>query len=275
MPQEIGKKFKAAPRNISENFLCLVERRRGLYKNCLSDRSYGNKRNVKNVERALKYELRRCEVEAMDKIAKDLEDAAELHNSKILYGYNGVCDKDGCDFASYRLGDRSYYGTGSNFKVDTSRKVTVVTQFITSDGTDNGDLQEIRRFYVQDGQRIENSFTNLPGLSSYDSITEDFCIESKRIFGDFDHHSQLGGLKEMGEALRRGVVLVFSLWTDHEANMLWLDSNYPVDANPSNPGVSRGPCPTDSGVPQDVENANPDATVRFSNIKFGAIGSTT
>ncbi|KAK2727023.1 hypothetical protein QYM36_007767 [Artemia franciscana] len=189
--------------------------------------------------------------------------------------YNGVCDKDGCDFASYRLGDRSYYGTGSNFKVDTSRKVTVVTQFITSDGTDNGDLQEIRRFYVQDGQRIENSFTNLPGLSSYDSITEDFCIESKRIFGDFDHHSQLGGLKEMGEALRRGVVLVFSLWTDHEANMLWLDSNYPVDANPSNPGVSRGPCPTDSGVPQDVENANPDATVRFSNIKFGAIGSTT
>ncbi|KAK2728016.1 hypothetical protein QYM36_008482 [Artemia franciscana] len=75
--------------------------------------------------------------------------------------YNGVCDKDGCDFASYRLGDRTYYGTGSNFKVDTSRKVTVVTQFITSDGTDNGDLQEIRRFYVQDGQRIENSFDQI------------------------------------------------------------------------------------------------------------------
>ena len=30
--------------------------------------------------------------------------------------------------------------------------MTVVTQFITEDGTDNGDLVEIRRLYVQDGQ---------------------------------------------------------------------------------------------------------------------------
>ena len=43
------------------------------------------KRNVKKVEKALKYELGRCEVEAMDKIAEDLEDAARRHNSKILY----------------------------------------------------------------------------------------------------------------------------------------------------------------------------------------------
>jgi len=32
----------------------------------------------------LKYELRRCEVKAMDKIAEDLEDAARQHNSQIL-----------------------------------------------------------------------------------------------------------------------------------------------------------------------------------------------
>ena len=56
-----------------------------MYKNYLSDRSDENKRNVKKVEKALKYELRRCEVEAMDKIAEDLEDAARRHNSKILY----------------------------------------------------------------------------------------------------------------------------------------------------------------------------------------------
>ena len=31
------------------------------------------------------YELRRCEVEAMDKITEDLEDAARRHNNKILY----------------------------------------------------------------------------------------------------------------------------------------------------------------------------------------------
>jgi cellulose 1,4-beta-cellobiosidase len=35
--------------------------------------------------------------------------------------------------------------------------VTVVTQFVTSDGTDNGDLKEVRRFYVQNGRVIQNS----------------------------------------------------------------------------------------------------------------------
>ena len=27
----------------------------------------------------------------------------------------------------------------------------------------------------------------------------------------------------------RGMVLVMSLWDDHDANMLWLDSDYPLD----------------------------------------------
>jgi hypothetical protein len=81
----LGKKVRTAARNISEKVSCLIQRRTGLYKNYLSDRSYENKRNVKNVEEALKYELRRCEVEAMDKIAEDLEDAARQHKSKILY----------------------------------------------------------------------------------------------------------------------------------------------------------------------------------------------
>jgi hypothetical protein len=55
-----------------------------LFKNYLSDRSYENKRNVRKVEKALKYELRWCEVDAMDEIAEDVEDAARRHNSKIL-----------------------------------------------------------------------------------------------------------------------------------------------------------------------------------------------
>jgi hypothetical protein len=80
-----GNKVRSAVRNNSEKALCLIERKRGLYKNYLSDRSYECKRNAKKVEKALKYELRRCEVEAMDKIAKDLEDAARQHNSKILH----------------------------------------------------------------------------------------------------------------------------------------------------------------------------------------------
>ena len=39
--------------------------------------------------------------------------------------------------------------------------MTVVTQFITTDGSDNGDLKEVKRFYVQNGRVIENSKVNL------------------------------------------------------------------------------------------------------------------
>jgi len=81
----LGKKVKTAARNVSEKALCLIKRRRGLYKNYLSDRSDDDKRNVKKVKKELKHELRRCEVEAMDKIAVDLEDAARRLKSKILY----------------------------------------------------------------------------------------------------------------------------------------------------------------------------------------------
>ena len=34
-----------------------------------------------------------------------------------------------------------------------------------------------------------------------------------------------------------GFVLVMSEWDDGAAHMLWLDSNYPPDADPSKPGV--------------------------------------
>ena len=77
--------------------------------------------------------------------------------------YDGLCDKDGCDFNSWRLGDQTFFGPGSNFAVNSEKPMTVVTQFITSDGTDNGDLVEIRRLYVQDGKVIDNSFVALPG----------------------------------------------------------------------------------------------------------------
>ena len=38
---------------------------------------------MEKVERAFKYELRRCEVEVVNKIAEDLEDAANRHSSNI------------------------------------------------------------------------------------------------------------------------------------------------------------------------------------------------
>jgi len=201
-------------------------------------------------------------------------DGTECGDNASDERYDGVCDKDGCDFASYRLGDQSFWGPGSGFTVDSSRVVTVVTQFITSDGTDTGDLIEIRRKYVQDGNVIENSVMNIDGYESYDSITEDFCQDYKGAFNDFDDHTIKGGLRAMGESLARGHVLVMSLWDDHDANMWWLDSNYPPECDPEVPGCARGPCPSDSGLPSDVESEQGDSTVYFSNIKFGCIDCT-
>jgi len=53
----------------------------------------------------------------------------------------------------------------------------------------------------------------------------------------------------MGSSFDAGMVLVLSIWDDHAVNMLWLDSDYPTDADASAPGVSRGPCAVTSGVP--------------------------
>merc|ERR1712110_591446 len=74
--------------------------------------------------------------------------------------------------------------------------------------------------------------------------------------------------------MTKGMVLVLSLWDDHDASMLWLDSNYPADEDPSKPGVARGTCDKTSGDPTTVESQHPDASVTFANIKYGEIGST-
>ena len=186
--------------------------------------------------------------------------------------YDGICDKDGCDFNSWRMGDQTFLGVGKT--VDTSKKFTVVTQFLTSNNSTSGTLSEIRRLYVQNGKVIANSKTNIPGMDAYDSITDAFCNAQKTAFGDTNSFEKLGGLNVMGQSFDKGMVLVMSIWDDHEAQMLWLDSDYPTDKSASTPGVSRGPCATTSGQPTDVEKNSPGATVIFSNIKYGPIGST-
>lgn len=184
--------------------------------------------------------------------------------------YDGICDKDGCDFNSYRMGNESFYGEDKI--INTSSKFTVVTQFITDDGTDNGTLSEIRRIYIQDGKTIQNSVSDVEGVDATNSISEDFCKAQKTAFGDENSFDARGGLAAMGEAFDRGMVLVLSVWDDYAANMLWLDSTYPVNGTAA--GVKRGTCDAESGVPATVEGAHPGASVTFSAIKFGALNST-
>jgi hypothetical protein len=71
--------------------------------------------------------------------------------------YMGVCYQDGCDFNSYRMGERSFFGNCADFERDTSKPRSAVTQFFTHDNTDTGDLSEIRRCYVQEGKVVPNS----------------------------------------------------------------------------------------------------------------------
>jgi len=189
------------------------------------------------------------------------------------FRYDGVCDKDGCDFNSWRMGDQTFLGPG--LTVDTTKPFTVVTQFVTNDNTTTGTLSEIRRIYVQNGVVIQNSNTNMAGISPpVNAISDAFCTAQKTAVGDTNYFETLGGLATMGNALKKGMVLALSIWDDYAAEMLWLDSDYPTTASPSAPGVSRGPCSATSGVPATVESTEAADYVVFSDIKFGPLGST-
>jgi len=185
-----------------------------------------------------------------------------------------VVDRDGCDFNEYRNGNHDFYGAGAHFAVNSEKPFTVVTQFITDDGTDDGDLVEVRQFYVQNGKAIgHGKQTNKGVLGS--SITKEYCDSTKSVYGDRNDFGKKGGLKAVGEALDRGVVLAFSFWDDPFTHMRWLDSSYGSGPDAAAKGLLRGSCPTTSGKPEDIRKRFPKANVGYSNLKVGEIGSTS
>jgi len=185
--------------------------------------------------------------------------------------YAGTTDPDGCDFNSYRMGNTTFYGPGMT--VDTNSVFTVVTQFLTDTGTSTGTMNEIKRFYVQNGVVIPNSMSTISGVTG-NSITTAFCDAQKTVFNNTNDFATHGGFSSMTSAMNDGMVLVLSLWDDYAVDLLWLDSDYPTTANPATPGIARGTCSTSSGVPATVEADDPNAYVIYSNIKVGPIGST-
>jgi len=203
--------------------------------------------------------------------------------------YEGVCDKDGCDFASWRMGNQKFYGKGSEFDINTEKEFTQVTQWITDDGKDSGDLVEIRRVWVQDGKTIQNTDApHMRGVKHKDgkkkdckgagsSSNDDICWSQNQRFGDYNHFQHHGGHKEMGESLKRGHVLAISLWDDVDVSMMWLDSCWPrspVDCKRA--GVSRGPCEGgEKSTPTYVRKTYPDNVVKYWDFKVGCLGCTT
>jgi len=189
-------------------------------------------------------------------------------------GFKSDCDKNGCGMNSFQLGDHDFFGEGK--EVDSTRPVTLVTQFLTADGTDQGELVEIRRIFIQDGRTIQHTAARLvPGQP--DSITNTMCDDMAVAFNESAEYNfaQTGGLKSMGEALDRGMVLVMSIWDDSLTRMLWLDAEKTaINKDPAFPGVTRGPCPFTSGVSKVLHEEAKASSVTFTDVKFGPIGST-
>merc|ERR1712046_30294 len=177
-------------------------------------------------------------------------------------------DRDGCDINAFRMGDQNFYGEGPQFQVNTQRPFKVVTRFHAP----AGELTAIEQFYIQDGKEIHHPNYSVGGNDNVES--DAFCAAQKTSFGDRNSFAEKGGMKAMGEALDRGMVLVVSLWDDVAVNMNWLDSVMEGD-DPSAPGAKRGPCDPADGKPATLREAHPDAHYIVTDVKWGDIGTTT
>jgi len=161
----------------------------------------------------------------------------------------GVCDQWGCSYNQYQT-NPNYYGPGKNFTVDSSRKITVVTQFHTDPAT--GKLNNVRRLFLQDGKLIANA----PASSGVADMSNAYCKATA------SWTEKRGGLAKMGDAVGRGMVLIFSLWNDVGGFMNWMDTG------------KNGPCNETEGNPDLIYQHTPDAQITFSAIKWGEINST-
>lgn len=73
-------------------------------------------------------------------------------------------------------------------------------------------MTQIKRIYVQNGEVIQNSNTNIPELVTTNAISDAFCNDQKTVTGDPNTFEKLGGLPVLGNAFKKGMVLVMSLW---------------------------------------------------------------
>merc|ERR1712167_114784 len=92
---------------------------------------------------------------------------------------------------------------------------------------------------IQDDKKIEHPKYTVNG-KKHDTISDQFCADWVADTNDGTNFLEIGGMSSVDKSLENGVVLVMSLWDDHEANMLWLDSTYPINGTAI--GDKRGTC---------------------------------
>ncbi|KAL4950625.1 concanavalin A-like lectin/glucanase domain-containing protein [Aspergillus filifer] len=177
---------------------------------------------------------------------------------------DSVCDKWGCGFNPYALGDQDFYGRGDDegegvFEVDTTKPFTVVTQFLTGDNSSSmsGELVSIRRLYIQNNRLIHNALIPIGSSNTSTTLLNDrLCAATSSWFDSF------GGMAGMGEPLGRGMVLAMSIWNDAGGYMQWLD------------GGDSGPCNATEGSPENIEATVPGTKVVFGDLRWGDLGTT-
>ena len=167
--------------------------------------------------------------------------------------YSSMCDKDGAYYNPYQSGNTTLYGRGTSFSINTLKPFEVITQFITDNNNDNGNLISIKRFYKQDNKLIFGG-----------ELNDDIINKQKKLFKERNIHEEFGGMKSFGQSMKRQHVLSVSLWDDSAVNMLWLDSTYPVNSNA--PGAKRGPC-NGNQDPSYLRQQFKNSYVIFSDIK--------
>nr|CAH0101960.1 unnamed protein product [Daphnia galeata] len=88
----------------------------------------------------------------------DIIESNSLTTMMVTHTCNGTnsCEPSGCAYLPYALGKKKFYGRGPSYCVDTTKPFTIVTRFVSDDGTDTGNLKEIQRFYKQNGRTIPN-----------------------------------------------------------------------------------------------------------------------
>ncbi|KAF5590036.1 endoglucanase type C [Fusarium pseudoanthophilum] len=168
---------------------------------------------------------------------------------------SGICDKAGCGWNHNRINVTDFYGRGKKYKVDSTRKFTVTSQFVANK---QGDLIELHRHYIQDNKVIESAVVNISGVPKINFMNDKYCAATGA-----NEYMRLGGTKQMGDAMSRGMVLAMSVWWSEGDFMAWLDQ-----------GVA-GPCDATEGDPKNIVKVQPNPEVTFSNIRIGEIGSTS
>ncbi|KXX81013.1 Exoglucanase 1 [Madurella mycetomatis] len=174
------------------------------------------------------------------------------------------CDRWGCSYNPYRMGNREFYGKGK--RVDTARKFTVVTRFTETN---------ITQFFIQDGQKIDVPVPVWDGLPKEAGLSADMCGKQLEVFIERDAFGMNGGWDQnLQQLLTQPMVLSTSINVDHYAWNIWLDSTFPLEAK-GELGFERGDCiPYENNDPFVVQNSYGNATVTWSNIRFGPIGTT-